>query len=85
MQITTMPVSFGTMYTFDIESEGVNYVAACFSKTKRGYASDWTVHDMVTFRIDRDNLFHLAKPACDKQRGRQDEQAHAEERGQANA
>lgn len=54
---TTMPVSFGTMYTFDIESEGVNYVAACFSKTKRGYASDWTVHDMVTFRIDRDNLF----------------------------
>ena len=57
----TTPVSAGTMYRFNVASEGVSYVAVCFSKTKRGYASDWTVHDPVEFRVDNDKLF-LKRP-----------------------
>jgi hypothetical protein len=29
---TTIPLSVGTMYKFDIASEGVNYIAACFTE-----------------------------------------------------
>ena len=54
---TTLPISIGTMYKFDITSEGVNYVAACFSRKKRGCASDWTVNDAIPFRVHDDKLF----------------------------
>jgi hypothetical protein len=59
---TTIPVSLGTMYKFDIASEGVNYIAACFSRRKRGFASDWTVQNTIEFRLHDDKLF-LKRPS----------------------
>jgi len=58
---TTIPVSLGTMYKFDISAEGVNYIAACFSRKKRGFASDWTVQDTIEFRVHKDKLY-LKRP-----------------------
>lgn len=58
---TTIPVSLGTMYKFDIASEGVNYIAACFSRKKRGFAADWTVQDTIEFRVHDYKLF-LKRP-----------------------
>jgi len=59
---TTIPVSLGTMYRFDISAEGVTYIAACFSPRKRGFASDWTVQNSIEFRVHDDKLF-LKRPS----------------------
>jgi hypothetical protein len=59
---TTIPLSVGTMYKFEIASEGVNYIAACFSRRKQGFASDWTVQNSIEFRVHNDKLF-LKRPS----------------------
>ena len=57
----TLPLPLGVMYQFDLDADGITYVAACMSKAKRSYAGEWIVNDPVQFRVEKDKLF-LKRP-----------------------
>jgi len=54
---TTIPISFGLIYQFNIQSDDLTYVAECFSRNKKSYAAGWVIHDPVQFRTDSNKLF----------------------------
>lgn len=57
----TLPIPLGVMYQFDLDADGITYIAACMSKAKRSYAVEWIVNDPVQFRLEKDKLF-LRRP-----------------------
>lgn len=56
-----LPLPLGVIYTFEVKEDDIAYVAACTSKAKKSYATDWVIHDRVEYRIKKERLF-LRRP-----------------------
>ncbi|HEX7424647.1 MAG TPA: hypothetical protein VF311_12295 [Terriglobales bacterium] len=56
----TLPM--GVLHQFNIQADDVLYVATCYSREKRGFASDWVVNDAVEFRINK-GVLYLKRPS----------------------
>lgn len=56
-----LTIPLGVMYQFTVEADGITYLAACTSKSKKSYVSEWVVNDPIQFRVHKGEFF-LKRP-----------------------